>query len=390
MNAPRLSLLALPLLVAASPGCSEDHDLLAPTTSSASSAAGGATTTATGGTTSTGGQGGEGGATSSSSSSSGVGGAEPSGPTKLTILDAINDYDAIRVCFMPYPSGPSPDPWPAAASGLAFSAAKVVDPPSSLAPSGGDVQPFVIGGDLTAIAGMSCDQVLALAAGGSGTGSGGTGGTGGAGTGGTGAGGAGEPPPIVAAAMPVIPGSVFSSEKSLLLVFFGCLGGPGHSDGTEGLGCGFTYTPATPTASLTLVAMSRKSEPDRIALQFVHASAAMQPSDIRITPGFDLAMDVNAAKALALGGLGPKPPFVQLTRAGFGPLAQAALKTYAPNDIYPTSALYLQDAFVNGGIKDTAFVDGSSFTIVAIGGYPGVETPSFWHTFTYAMIESDP
>jgi len=405
----RPSLLAVVPFLAAFLGCTEDHSLLAPTSSSATSGAGGTTSGTTGDTTSSGGQGGQGGATSSSSSSSAVGGAEPSGPTKLTILNGINDYDAIRVCFVPYPSGAAVNPWPASPGGLGFSKATVVDPPDSIAPSGGDVQPFVIGGDLSAIEGMSCDQALALAAGGSGgsggasTGSGGAGGGGAGGsgaggsitgTGGTGAGaGGGEPPvppPIVVGAMPVIPGSVFTSEKSLLLVFFGCLGGPGHTDGTEGLGCGFAYKPDMPTASLTLVAMSRKKEPDRLALQFVHASASMQPSDIRVTPGFDAAVDVNAVKALALGGLGPKPPFVDLTRVDFGPLTKAALKTYAPNDIYPTSALFLQDAFVNGAVKDTAFVDGSSFTIVAIGGYPGVNIQSFWHPFTYTMIASDP
>jgi hypothetical protein len=316
-----------------------------------------------------------------------MGGAEPSGPTKLTILNAVNDYAAIRVCFMPYPSGPPVNPWPASPSGLAFPASLVVDPPSSIAPSG-DVRPFVLAGDLTAIAGKSCDEALAIAGG---AGAGGAGGaTGGAGGATGGAGGAPAAPPIIAAAMPVLPGSVFTSEKSLLLVFFGCLGGPGHDDPTAVLGCGFSYTPATPTASLTLVAMSRKTEPKAIALEVVQASAALQPSDVRFTPGLDMAADIPFAHSLALGGLAPKPPFFGMARADFGVLANAAIKTFAPNDVYPTSALFLQDAFANGNVKDPMFADGSAFTLVAVGGYPSVPSSSFWHPFTFTMVKSDP
>lgn len=309
----------------------------------------------------------------------GVGGAEPDGPTKLTIINAVNDYDAIRVCFQPYPSGPAVLPWPASAAGLAFPKASVVDP-AAISPSGGDVQPYVLAGDLAAIAGKSCDEALALAA------MGGGGATSGSGSGG----GTGSDPPIVAAAMPILPGAVFSSKKSLLLAFYGCLGGPGHDDGTAQLGCGFMYTPATPTASLTLVAMSRKTLPTSIAFQFLDASVAMQPSDIRITPGFDNSLDVTAVHAIALGGLAPKPPFFDLPRTALGPLSKVALKTFAPNDSFATSALFMQDAFVNGGIKDTELDDGKGYTFVALGGYPGVNTPSFWKAFTYTLIKSDP
>ncbi len=374
------SLRAALITFAALAGCSQDHSLLAPTGSGGGTGA--STTSNIGGDTNSGtGAGGSGGDTTGTTT--GTGGAEPSGPTKLTILNGVNDYPAIRVCFMPYPSGPSVNPWPASPGGLAFPASLVVDPPTSIAPSG-DVRPFVLAGDLTAIAGKSCDEALAIAGG---TGGGGAGGVGGAG----GAGGAtGTPPPIVASPMPVIPASVFTSGKSLLLVFFGCLGGPGHDDPQVGLGCGFTFTPATPTANLTLVAMSRKTEPKAIALEVVHASAAMQPSDVRITPGFDMATDLPFAHAIALGGLAPKPPFFGMARADFGVLQKAAIKTFAPNDIYPTSALFLGDVFANGGIKDPAFADGSGFTFVAVGGYPSVPSSSFWHPFTFTMVKSDP
>jgi hypothetical protein len=384
VTALRRTLFASLPLVAAVLGCSEDHGLLAPTTSSAGPGGGGATSGSGGKSTGSGGTGGTGGGTTSTTTT-GLGGAEPDGPTRLTIVNAIADYSAIRVCFQPFPSGAPVTPWPASPGGLAFSGPMVVDP-ATISPSGGDVQPVVLAGDLPAIVGKSCDDAIALAAGGangSGSGSGGSGG-------GMGAGGAGGGSGVRAASMPVIPGSVFASKKSLLLVFFGCIGGPGHDDGTNQLGCGSTYTPATPTANLTLVAMSRKTISTSIALQFVDASAAMPTSDIRITPGIDSTQDVPVVSSIALGGLAPKPPFIGIPRTGFGLLSKVSIRTFAPNDTYPTSALFLTEAFDHGGIKDTDFVDGSGFTIVALGGYPGVNAQSYWHGFTYTMVKSAP
>ncbi|MBK8254829.1 MAG: hypothetical protein IPK82_19485 [Polyangiaceae bacterium] len=375
--------------------CGPDRDLT-PTTSSGTGGAG-----ATGGTGATTSSATQGGSDTTSTPTT----PEPSGPTKLTVVNGIADYKAIRVCFMPYPeTADDVDLWPASAAGLAFPKAQQIDPPKSISVGGADVQPHVIGGDLSAIEGLSCKEAMALAkpvnpgSGGAGgtttTGGGGLGGTGtgGNGTGGNaGAGGAApNVPPIVVSAMPVIPASVLETEKSLLLVFFGCMGGPGHADGTEGLGCGFAYTPSAPNANLTLVAMSRVTDPSRIGIQFVHASVAMQPSDMRILPGFENATDVQVAAALALGGLAPKPAFLAMSRNDFGLLSKAALRTYAPNSTSLTSAAFIQDAFVNGEITDTEFVNGKNFTFVAVGGYPGVAIPSFWNTFTYAMVPSDP
>lgn len=379
--------------------CGPGRDLT-PTSSSGTGGAG-----ATGGTGATTSSATQGGSDTTSTTT-----PEPPGPTKLTVVNGIADYKAIRVCFMPYPeTADDVDLWPASAAGLAFPKSQQIDPPKSISIGGADVQPHVIGGDLSAIEGLSCKEAIALAkpvntgTGGAGgtttTGSGGLGGTGtgGTGTGATGTGataGAGgaapEPPPIVVSAMPVIPASVLETEKSLLLVFFGCMGGPGHADGTEGLGCGFAYTPSSPNASLTLVAMSRVTDPGRIGIQFVHASVAMQPSDMRILPGFENATDVQVAAALALGGLAPKPAFLAMSRDDFGLLSKAALRTYAPNSTSLTSAAFIQDAFVNGGITDTGFVNGKNFTFIAVGGYPGVAIQSFWNTFTYAMVPSDP
>lgn len=54
------------------------------------------------------------------------------------------------------------------------------------------------------------------------------------------------------------------------------------------------------------------------------------------------------------------------------------------------SSIPFQEAFANGGVQDTTFQNGSGFTFVAIEGYPGAQTQSFWHPFTWTMLPSDP
>ncbi|HEY4122092.1 MAG TPA: hypothetical protein VGM56_29700, partial [Byssovorax sp.] len=145
-----LGLAAAAALAADVAACSRDHGILAGTgaasTTAAASGAGGAPT---------------GGGPPVSVSSSGGGGAAtvgtgagagPAGPARLTLLDAIADSDAIRVCFLPWPDGDDTAmPWPAA--GLAFGAATVVDLDGSVVPASTDVQLVVIGGDLSLSAG---------------------------------------------------------------------------------------------------------------------------------------------------------------------------------------------------------------------------------------------
>jgi len=178
-------------------GCTRDHGVLAASGPS-SPVAGGAGGEAAGG----------GGSSSSSSSSggavtSGAGGsnegAGPVGPSRLTVLDGIVDADGVRICFLPYPGGdPAAMPWPNDPAGLPYGAASLIELPGDVIPAG-DVQMFVIGGDLALSAGKPCEEILAeaitsIGAAGAG-GGGGAGGRGGAGPGGGGHGGGGAPPP---------------------------------------------------------------------------------------------------------------------------------------------------------------------------------------------------
>lgn len=354
-------------------GCTSRHDLLA---ASDPTGTGGATTasTSTGGSGGAGhgggaaGQGGAGGGTTTGSGAAGGtggagGGAKdagPPGPTALTVVNGINDYASVRVCFLGSPGGENGGamPWPA--GGLPFGHAQAVDL-ASVIPAEVDVRPVVLAGDLAQTVGKTCAELLAA-----------------------------TPPGVVATALPIVPKSAFVSGKSLIMVPLGCLGGPTHVDAAQALACGSSYSVDTPTASLAVVAASRAVNPGRVSLQVVHANAALPTVDVRVTPGADGAAPWQLASGLSLGSVGPVPPFTELDRIGYGKLDQATLTTLAPGDSTPTSATLIAPLLAQAGIDAADFADGAGFTLVAVGGYPGLAAGPWWHALTYAVIRTVP
>ncbi len=367
----RAAVLGLVLGAGAMAGgaCSGNHSGLG--VDDGTTGAGGATTATSGtGTTSS--------TTATMTTGAGGAGGEPfdagpSGPTKLTIVNGVNDYAAIRLCFLPYPAGdPAAVPWPADPAGLGFARTVVVDPIADVIPLGSDVRPTLLAGDLSLTAGKTCAEILA-----SGGGAGGAGG------------GAPASPPLAIVDLPVLPASVWDSGKSLLLVPYGCVGAPDHTSPSQQLACGMTYSPATPTLGVVVLGMSRITDPDAIALQVAHASAALPTVDVKITPAPD-AVELPIAKSLAVGGAAPVPPFTAVSELTLPQPADAVLKTYYPNDTYPTSAIPLSDAFSHGDLGASDLADGKGFALVAVGGFPGVAAESWWHAMTYVLVRTDP
>ncbi len=335
-------------------GCGRSHDLGVETTTSSSGSGGGSTATST--TTSvTSGTGATGGA-----GAGGAGGAAPTGPTALTVVNGINDYPAVRFCFLP-----GDTPWPASASGLPFAAGEPVDIATDL-PSGTDVTPWVIAGDLVATAGLTCTQILAAAS--------------------PDAGG----PTILATPLAVLPQSIFSSHESLLLVSTGCLGGAGHDDPNAMLACGMGYSSQTPNASLAVVAMSRRTDPKHVSVQIAAASPPTPTSDYKVMPATTNAMPITVAPSLPLGAIGPSPPFAQLTADAYGALNGAAIQTYPAGSSALESQTVLEPLLQASAVGTAGFVDGASLVFVAVGAAPGLHSGSFWHALTYAVVKADP
>jgi hypothetical protein len=284
----------------------------------------------------------------------------------------VNDYEAIRICFLPYPAGdPAAMPWPSAAAGLAFAHGGVLDLAVDL-PANSDVRPTILAGDLSAIAGKTCAQALALAASSDED--------------------AGIFAPIFATALAVLPAAVFTSEKSLLLAPIGCLGGPTHEDASAKIGCGDSYTRATPTLDLLALGMSRKTDPVHVAFQVVNAAVAVKPTDFGLTSSIMGTGTLTLATSLPTGGIEPKPPFTTLTVNELGAPEKVSLKTYASGQgmMYTTSDTPMGEAFKNGTVASTELANGEGYVLVAVGSAPNIPAGVFWHKLTYALIKAAP
>lgn len=312
------------------------------------------------------------GASSSSGSSSGAGGSggsgieenipEPDGPPKLTIVNGVNDYDAIRLCFLPYPDGGDSPAYPADAKGMAFAASSIVDLNSDVIPKGTDVLLWVIAGSLDKTAGKNCAEITSGNLG----------------------------MEVMTTPLAVIPATAFEAPRSLLLVPHGCLGGPGHEDMNQAAFCGKTYSVDTPTPGLLAGGMSRIVQDGVLSLQAAHAVAAMPDIDVGILPAVDKAMSEAIAPSLSLGAIGKKPPFREFSKANLGPIGAVNLLTYPPGFGTPSSMTLLQLALDRGGISEADFVDGASYTFVAMGSPPGIAAGAFWHGLTWTAVKADP
>jgi hypothetical protein len=340
--------LLAPLVVIA---CGRGRDLGVDTSTSAAGVGGATTSTHTG----------TGGATTTTSGTGG-GPVEPTGPTRLTVVNGINDYDTVRFCFLP-----GDTPWPAAAGGMPFAAGQAVNLAADL-PQGTDLTPWVIAGDLSATAGKTCTEILALAQPADG----------------------GPAPPVVAALLGIIPKGVLTSDRSLLFVATGCMGGPGHDDGNAASGCGMGYSSQAPTTGVVFLAMSRITDPKHVALQVVSASPALPLMDVRLLPSVMKATEASVAPSLPQGGIEPSPPFRSLDLAAFGQLGSVQIKTYPPGTPSPSSTTNLSDVLSASTVGTAGFVDGAGLVLVAVGATPGAAPGPFWHKLTYALIKADP
>jgi hypothetical protein len=306
------------------------------------------------------------GASSSSASSSGVGGAggsgpdenipEPDGPSKLTIVNGVNDYDAIRLCFVPWPDGADSAAYPADAKGMPFAASSVIDVDSGIIAPGVDIFLWVIAGNLDKTAGKGCAEITSGNLG----------------------------MDVIATPLAVIPLAAFSAPRSLLLVPHGCL------DMMQTTVCGKTYSIDTPTPGLLAGGMSRIVEDGALSLQAAHAVVAMPETDIRILPAVEEAMAGSVALGLSLGAIGKMPPFREFSKAELGPIGAVNILTFPPGFGNPSSTLLLKSALDRGGISEAEFKDGSAYTFVAVGSPPSIPAGAFWHPLTWTAVKADP
>lgn len=308
-----LPLVAAVSLLASSVRCSTDHEQLAQRPGSGGS----------GGT----GQGGNATATNLTSSvaatSTGSGGTvhyAPDGPDVLTLVHGQVDAERIAFCLgrdtadgeTRFDAVPIPD------GGLDYGEVFTLGESEAIDFEADDLKLVVLAGEFDADA--ECAESFEQAYWPArlhepDPGAGGAGGAAGA----AGAGGASpvERPPLRALELPTIPANSLVLGRHYVMVLSGCMGGPGVVD--DGLHCGRTHSPQTPSLRPLLVPVSRKVEPERLSLQFMHASAATPSVDFRSLPGTEgSGVQLYLATGLSFGRVVPTDPQTSYSLADIG------------------------------------------------------------------------
>ena len=291
--------------------------------------------------------------TTTTGGSGGTGGIEePPGPTKLTLVAGIVNAAAIRVCFVA-DGGPALAPFPGP-EGLPYARSAVLDPPE------GEVEMFVIAGDLGATGGMSCADLVAAA-----------------------------PTGVVVRSLGIFPDGVFSAQRSILLVPNGCVGGDDHTDPLQASICGPGYEPTFGNASVVAGFMSRIVQLDKVGLQFAQASAAMGPHDLRVKSA-DLAPAQLVVAKWSVGSIAPFPPYLALSEQVLVTPDEARVGVYEGAAQNPIFEVAWSVAFDNGPLTAADVQNGRGLVFVAVGPAPTVNAGSWWNPHTYTVLPADP
>jgi hypothetical protein len=330
---------------------------------------------------------------------------EPPGAPVLTLMHGVVDAQRIAFCFakvnagVPAPPTGSPDP----AGGLAFGTPLVLTSIAGFDWDVDDIQPIVVTGDFSLLAGKTCSEVIALADYYADAGAGDDAGQADAGD--AGASDASldaessaadaeteppPPPPARALAMPVLPAGTLSGGYSNLLVATGCIGGPGFTDSYETFICGQSYTPTTPTLSPVLVQLSRVADASSVGLSVVIAALASDPIDLVSTaPEGSSFSDIHIAYGTVYGAIAPKPPLFGHPKAAFGsPFGSAVLEV---NSLGSSAPFYTQEwstALAASGLSDVS--EGRTYAIVLVGPRPNNLEMKWWNGPRLVAIPTAP
>ncbi len=309
---------------------------------------------------STGASGGGGASTSSSAGAGGEGGTggatpieEPDLPDRLTLVHGSPDRDAVQFCFFEWPSRENGVLLPT--QPLAFAEAHAISAPAMILNVAVELEVVVLAGDLEAVEGDSCEDIV-------------------------------ESPPlgVDAASLGVLPADTFASMRSLALAVTGCFGTE-ESESSEA-GCGPGYGPDTPTVFPVIAPLSRLTTPSKIGFSVLHASSGFNALDVRIVASMEGAQPVSIATQVPRGAALPFPPNIVLSSATLGAPNGASLRANSFGSAGEVM-VSMQAALSNGSLA--SFDNGDNYVLVALGANP--EAPSgFWSPFTFVVLRADP
>jgi hypothetical protein len=168
------------------------------------------------------------------------------------------------------------------------------------------------------------------------------------------------------------------------------MGGPAFTDPSERSICGNGYTPARPTATPVLVAMSRMTRSSSVGLQFVNANAAVDPLDVRAQPSDSSTASVyTIARDVGFGQLAPRTPRNDRSAQSLGTTTDTAgLELFEEGNTSPMFERPWSEVLAPTEIQ--SMKDGRAYTLVFIGPRPGFQRQRWWNGALLTIVDNDP
>jgi hypothetical protein len=303
----------------------------------------------------------------------------------LTIVNGVVDAPSLRLCFARMNEDGDEELVGSPLPELGYARSVVVTELAELSLQRDVLVPWVLVGDLEQLDDLSCEEAVELARaseaevtpppdeGGSG-----------------GAGGEGpelEKPSLRARSLAALPAGTVAIGRSILMVLAGCVGGAAYDRGPLSSVCGAGYEPDAPTLQPVVVKLSREYRFDRVGLQGLHASVAMDWADLRVT-GNDGATALVFGSSVSFGKIAPRPADTRFSplevgvdEAQFGVQAVGSEEKVLAQAAWPA----LVDAAGLPGISP-----GRTYTAVLVGPRPQLLRGGWWNEPALALVDNDP
>jgi hypothetical protein len=212
--------------------------------------------------------------------------------------------------------------------------------------------------------------------------------------------------------LPLIPAGTLGEARSYLAVATGCAhavslpdgGGAdaraldaGDADAEAGTdtvvdtgACGTGFGPTT--LGLSLVRLSRRTNPSKLGFQTVNASNAASPASLVVEQA-TTAASVYIADTVAFGQITPRAQPTFVSKANLGVIARAALLRVSPSaggPSFPDFQTDLATILLTNQVAEADLAEATNFTFVLLGARPGRSSDAGEPPFRIGLVENAP
>jgi hypothetical protein len=163
------------------------------------------------------------------------------------------------------------------------------------------------------------------------------------------------------------------------------MGGPAFTHASEGAACGLDYSTTNPTLRPVLVNMSRVTSPDKLGVQALNASLAIEEIGMRTAPS-GAAGSVIAA-SVSSGEISPKPPNIAATAAQYGVSDPSWMVEVQDGGVTALSESWAT-VLARGALSGVE--DGKTYAFIFVGPRPDLKAANWWNAPAITIAPTAP